>query len=378
MVLQAIKLARVTGKISELESAELKQNLVKRTPFPPVIIAKLSKIERAILKEFESEEVEVEDDDAEEGLKDHAAVEQEVTALKSQCTSEDGMLCWCCHEIPEPNTAAGGLSCAAGHFQCNSCLTLWTACLNEQKYANSDMFRERGGQVSCKYNECSSAPYPRAAMAAHLTDQAVSEAYLQGLAEIEMHQAQQLYNDRLAAAIREAKEEIESRHGSPRDAEEAAAGVLQPAIAAASDPSPSASASSSPRENAPTRAELEALAESLRLQLPDARMCPNCSFGPIIHRACDDLQAHQGDGGINNACPQCKWFGRSWGEWVKWNGYFPDGLNQGAFNLGSAEQDAEGPVVLSPQEAKKQRLLLLGDFICSHPLPHPASSESSF
>jgi hypothetical protein len=54
-------------------------------------------------------------------------------------------------------------------------------------------------------------------------------------------------------------------------------------------------------------AEHEVLAEGLRRQLPDARQCGSCGFGPVEHTHCSDLLAHHGQGGISNACPRCGW-----------------------------------------------------------------------
>jgi len=118
------------------------------------------------------------------------------------------------------------------------------------------------------------------------------------------------------------------------------------------------------------RQELESLATTLKAQLPDARMCPQCNYGPMVHRACDDLRAHQDevidevereDGTqvqvqIDNSCPQCKWLGNSWEEWLPWDGLLPTVLRGDAFRLGGGEAAAK---VLSPAEAREQRLLAL-------------------
>lgn len=67
------------------------------------------------------------------------------------------------------------------------------------------------------------------------------------------------------------------------------------------------------------RIELESLAQSLKTQLPDARQCAQCGFGPQLHTACNDLHAHHeqaldedGNVTINNACPECGWLADSW------------------------------------------------------------------
>jgi len=285
--------------------------------------------------------------------------------------------------------------CTQAHFQCQGCLTLWTSVMNQQRYENSDIWRARAGHISCKASGCTAErPYPRADMCRHLTDPQVLEGYLSSLESIDVLSAQEAYQSQLSQAVREARLEIEARYAgvalepplpSPlpdqtqaqAQAQAQAPPLLMPP-SSASEKSASASTCNSGQSSArtpgsataaPTRAELEALAESLRMQLPDARMCPQCSFGPIIKRACDDLGAHNGqdEGGgvrINNACPQCGWFGQSWGEWLPWNGYFSESLSQGAFKLGGADSaggagGASVPVVLAPEDARLQRLRLL-------------------
>lgn len=76
------------------------------------------------------------------------------------------------------------------------------------------------------------------------------------------------------------------------------------------------------------------LARQLAVELPNARQCGGCGFGPIDHFKCDDLLVHHGqdaddatygDGGdglgtINNACPVCGWFRALVTEWPRWDG----------------------------------------------------------
>lgn len=55
-----------------------------------------------------------------------------------------------------------------------------------------------------------------------------------------------------------------------------------------------------------------------------AYMCGSCSFGPIEHFNCYNLQTHQGEqrgsGRVNNGCPQCGWFAADLNEWRRWDG----------------------------------------------------------
>ena len=94
-------------------------------------------------------------------------------------------------------------------------------------------------------------------------------------------------------------------------------------------------------------------AGALRLLFPNARMCGQCSYGPVIHDRCGDLTAHHGEPGnpvrrrmdgpiaafghfarsrlepsssssrIDNACPRCGWFAPTISEWPMWNGVLP-------------------------------------------------------
>ena len=54
------------------------------------------------------------------------------------------------------------------------------------------------------------------------------------------------------------------------------------------------------------------LGKQLKHQMPDARMCKQCNFGPVDHMKCSDLAAHHGqvleDGSvIDNSCRRCGW-----------------------------------------------------------------------
>jgi len=71
----------------------------------------------------------------------------------------------------------------------------------------------------------------------------------------------------------------------------------------------------------------DVVAQLQRQYLGRAFQCAQCSFGPIDHFACGDLEAHHGEdvGGavINNACPRCSWFSDSLSDWPKWDGTVP-------------------------------------------------------
>ncbi|CAE7419591.1 unnamed protein product [Symbiodinium pilosum] len=68
----------------------------------------------------------------------------------------------------------------------------------------------------------------------------------------------------------------------------------------------------------------ESLREFCLRSMPNAVQCGNCSYGPIDHFACRNLQTHHGDRHgatqISNACPRCNWFRNSIDEWPRWGG----------------------------------------------------------
>merc|ERR1719453_229390 len=78
---------------------------------------------------------------------------------------------------------------------------------------------------------------------------------------------------------------------------------------------------------APTVSKEDLEAQLRRQYLGRAYQCDQCSFGPIDHFACGDLEAHHGEnvGGaaINNACPRCGWFSPELRDWPKWDGTVP-------------------------------------------------------
>mmetsp|Transcript_59220 Transcript_59220/g.133328 ORF Transcript_59220/g.133328 Transcript_59220/m.133328 type:complete len:676 (-) Transcript_59220:156-2183(-) len=84
----------------------------------------------------------------------------------------------------------------------------------------------------------------------------------------------------------------------------------------------------------PVEVPHEDLEAQLRRQyLGRAFQCAQCSFGPIDHFACGDLEAHHGEdvGGavINNACPSCGWFSETLADWPRWNGTVPRSARDG-------------------------------------------------
>jgi hypothetical protein len=48
------------------------------------------------------------------------------------------------------------------------------------------------------------------------------------------------------------------------------------------------------------------LVEQLRTEMPNARQCVRCGYGPLDHCTCSNLRTHHGKDGINNACLDAK------------------------------------------------------------------------
>jgi len=82
--------------------------------------------------------------------------------------------------------------------------------------------------------------------------------------------------------------------------------------------------------------DLNTIQECIRLQFKNTKgvfvgcfMCPECGFGPIDKKACDDMRAHhfqrKGDTFIDNSCPMCHFFAGSVNQWKRWDGSFLPG-----------------------------------------------------
>jgi hypothetical protein len=188
-----------------------------------------------------------------------------------------------------------GVTCAHEHFICNGCFGNYVKTEAEQAQDHPDLLRQREGKVCCPDGRHEPA-YTEQQIARHVTDevytlhdQARQQVVRQG--EFEAAQAQ------MQVEIRRMADQIRRSGG------------------ANVGPSP------------------EVLARQLQQQMPNARMCGQCSFGPVDHQACWDLGAHQGEqvrggGRINNACARCGWFSRDINDWPRWDGRLPDEVHQ--------------------------------------------------
>lgn len=82
--------------------------------------------------------------------------------------------------------------------------------------------------------------------------------------------------------------------------------------------------------------DLDIIQETIRLQFKNTKgdfvgcfMCPECGFGPIDKKACDDMRAHHfqrvGNTFIDNSCPMCHFYSSHINLWKKWDGSFLPG-----------------------------------------------------
>jgi hypothetical protein len=411
VVLHTIKLAKISNRITEEQANSLKASLCDKQEFDKLILSKLNRTERLVLLDIQGHLDEL--DNIEEGeeyneregedttIADAGELEilnRDMIALRSELENQKvsgkvNNICWVCHE--EETVEVEGIQCIEDHFQCNSCLSFWVKVINEQRTDNPELFRKRSGHVKCMFDGCNAPHFSRANITNHIKDENICENYLAGLQEIETLNTYAEFQEKLLAATIEIREELNSNNSSPRSEVSSPhsevsgnnsnitpsitstlSNEVAETIFAIGDEiiSPNNIINTEVPTPTPTRAELAALAETLKRQMPDARQCKQCGFGPIINKNCDDLSSHHGENlgeaQINNSCPSCGWFSTNWREWDVWDGYLPDVISKNAFQLGSKEsvsssvadnEEVPVPVVLSPEEVKKARLKRLED-----------------
>jgi hypothetical protein len=104
--------------------------------------------------------------------------------------------------------------------------------------------------------------------------------------------------------------------------------------------------------------DIDTIQECIRLQFRNSTgnyigvfMCPDCGFGPIDKKACDDMQAHhfqrKGDTYIDNSCPMCHFFGNDIRSWKKWDGSFLPGDKVMKMNKIAAKVKADAGAQIS-------------------------------
>ena len=202
----------------------------------------------------------------------------------------------CEGENTDTNVCGDVLCCGEDkdHVTCSDCFTSWIDVLNAQRTEDSDSLRKRNGMVKCLSPECTYV-YTMFETLTHIKDESVHEGFLDNIT----------YLDRLSSFETHQKELIDLQNEVNAQAEKTGKSISTVSL----------------KE---MMAEKH-LCRTLLMQYPDARVCPKCSFGPVIKDACNNLTTHHGqarhDGATtNNACPQCGFFANNWTEWKTWEG----------------------------------------------------------
>jgi ubiquitin len=167
----------------------------------------------------------------------------------------------CC--ICLTTTKARGLKCSAAHFTCDACFSEYVR--TESTSDNDAIVTEREGRIPCP--ECKVL----------FTDEVVNEHCPGGILSLYM-----------ATRLR-----ITEARGFQR-----AQQVRQ------------------------TEGQTAVIAAQIRKEMPNARQCGSCGYGPVDHFRCSNLGTHHGQGGVNNACPRCKHFVADISQWPLWDGKF--------------------------------------------------------
>ena len=167
-------------------------------------------------------------------------------------------------------TDADGASCAEGHFVCAGCFDHLVAVKAEElthednillahQAADPAAAQRLAGRIfcPCRVEGCESDAF-RDAYVAKLVSDATFDAYL--AARMLLPVAQEA-----SKAFEEAQAALQEEVGALRSQR---AGYLEQGS--------------------------KLLAKQMKRQMPDARQCAQCAFGPVDHRDCADLQAHHG------------------------------------------------------------------------------------
>ena len=377
LALQAIKVGVTMGRISEQEKSSLQNSMKTRCPFDRSILMKLSKTEQFALEEVNilnaAESFQASEEPSPEGINE---LSEEVSLLTDETNEmkteeeimemsdvEETPLCYICSD--HESSAEGGIFCSGGgrHFQCFKCFTSWSAELNSHKTENFEALKKRMGLIKCPIDECEYV-FDRAEICASIKDHNVLEGFMANLMYLENMKAFEEYQSKL--------QELQMDLKQAQDLEEENKDVSPVKLDDSSGP-----ICTTPAERLQKRIELENLALSLKMNLPDARMCPKCNYGPQVKAACNDLLSHHHQvvsdqrnnsdddqdekipvSRINNACPQCRFLAQSWDEWIPWTGALPSTVSGDAFKLGAAD-DSNNSKILSPEEVRRSRVAAL-------------------
>ena len=255
-----------------------------------------------------------------------AALKSEIADALAVTSTRECQMCYNCD-----STVSEGISCHPKHlhFYCKFCIDRSMAMELDMIMSTDSLLadhRRRDGKVRCfAHNECDSL----------YTDSQLSRA----LDEVRFAHYRAAQDDVFAAIIHEKSQEemlkrvadIQRDANALVDASREQVKVLSAAIAQRDGDAKVAKEAAARLEEgkrlfAERQSQLakEELARTLKKEFPNARQCGQCDFGPIDHKACWDLQTHQGErsGGsvIRNNCPRCGWTTRDINNWPKWNG----------------------------------------------------------
>jgi hypothetical protein len=286
------------------------------------------------------------------------AMREEVARLKLQLHVEDtqrnepavaeltveDVTCMVCFDEFSPGH---GLSCDEGHFLCGhvhggDCLgghihgrvetlgqtdRLAAQIETAEAAGNTRRQHELGGAIHCPVPGCSALAFTDAHIFRHASEATVAE-YLG--AKI------------LLPVAREAARTFETAQAAVHAAQAEAAGRVSAGMA---------------RE-----AAHRLLEQQMQKELPTARQCGQCGVGPVLHAACWDLEAHQGErhgaARINNGCPRCGWFSRDINDWPTWNGKMPrDAPDEGTLE---PTRESESEMQAAAQAAAAQAAAQVG------------------
>eukprot|EP00960_Hanusia_phi_P035930 752040-Hanusia_phi.AAC.1 len=184
-----------------------------------------------------------------------------------------------CHSCMEQVDPAEAYQCSEGHVMCHECFNQFIRITwAEQKVEASDL----EPQLRCAVPGCSSTPLKDTEVARHATEEAMTKYFAI---------KQQWRDAKTYAHAQSLLQREQQAHGSSF-AGEAGRALLQ---------------------------------EQLKMEMPNALMCPRCKCGPIDHFSCSDLTTHDGhnvEGGarIDNSCPNCRFFANDVSEWDRWDG----------------------------------------------------------
>jgi len=349
--LHAIKWAQIANRITAEEKNAIKRQMVDGTSFDSAILSKLTLGERTALEDLSdgntrdrqkklAAEIEkigfsavsvniIERRELEILRKLHRDIyiDQKTKPDDNlvELSSTDAQCCICF----EPFKLSAGILCLTEqeqpHFQCQDCFTHYVEMLNTQKDANPHLFRSRQGGIRCAGQHCQSPLFSRAQVCGSLNSDAVMEVYLDNLQHLKGLELYADYQQQLLQAM----DEIRYINSCANEKAEATAESEAKRIAT---------------EREMKRMELESFAQTLRNEMPDARQCGKCGFGPVSKRGCDDLKRHDKEvvsgsaaaaaassdkkaGQYDNTCKSCGWFGQSWDkDWKPWDGKLPVAL----------------------------------------------------